>query len=152
MDTNQLKEFLKKNNLKKIHVGVCAIDRLPNISKCKKAHAFCVNLSRAGDGVGSHWIGIFIDTKYNLYYLDSYGFKEKSYFLTDFIGKYGKKVFYNKRQLQPLTSNTCGMYVASFLIHMMRGGSLKGFLSKFSKNLIINDIFVRKNYNYFLRK
>ena len=55
-------------------------------------------------------------------------------------------------QLQHISSNTCGKYVAVFLIYkILKGGSLNIFKKIFNKNTYINDILINKLYNYYLR-
>jgi len=43
------------------------------------------------------------------------------------------------------------MYAACFITHMSGGGTLNSFFDKFSKNLKLNEIFIQKKYNYYLR-
>lgn len=144
----ELEKYLKQYERRGVKIIVCPIDRLPAKIEKNQTYAFVINLSKSWD-IGSHWIGLFIDAEGKVSYFDSYGFKPKSYYLEDFLK--GKRVEYCTRQLQQLGSAVCGMYVACFIIHMLKGGSLDLFVSKFSKNLVLNDIFIRKNYNYYHR-
>lgn len=150
MNTIELKKFLDDCNDRKIEMIVCAIDKLPKRIKKKKEYGIVINLSVSSES-GSHWTGLYIDSKKNAFYMDSLGFKYKSNFIDKFINKNCKTYTYNKTQLQQLNSKVCGMYSTCFILHMMSGGTLELFIQKFSKNLYLNDAFIIKNYNYYLR-
>lgn len=150
MNTIELKNYLQKFISRDVKIIVCAIDKLPKSLKPGYSYAIITNLSKSNE-FGSHWSAIFIDRQHNGTYLDSYGFRPRSWYLTEFIKKNCKKIIYNTCQLQQLQSKVCGMYAACFLIHMIKGGTLSSFVQKFSKNLLINDQFIVKNYNYYLR-
>lgn len=151
MNTIELERFLWKFRSPNVTTIVCAIDQLPKKLKPGRAYAIITNLSKSTD-VGTHWCSIYIDKERNVgTFLDSYGFSERSWYLIDFFKRNCKRKIYNTQQLQQLNSKVCGMYAASFLVHMIKGGTLDSFIGKFSKNLLINDSFVIKNYNYHLR-
>lgn len=150
MNNKELERYLQPYNVGSARIIVCAIDRLPKKLKPGKKYCFIINLSKADD-VGSHWVSLYVDKALKASYMDSYGFKPRSWYLTKFIKENCKHVNYSTRQLQQLTSKVCGMYAACFIIHMVKGGTLRSFIDKFSKNLLLNDIFIIKNYNYYLR-
>ena len=138
-------------------MDVCAIDELASKKLNKKfEYGFVVNLSHSSES-GSHWIGLYVKRKrgttdsFYATYCDSFGFPAKSFYLQDFIKKKCKKVEYNDRQFQQLSSKVCGMYASCFILHMAEGGTLKSFADKFSKNLRLNDILIEKYYNYLMR-
>lgn len=100
------------------------------IEKKNRSYGLVVNLSRKAES-GSHWISIFIDnTCYNnnnyneqtgygkTYFMDSYGFMPRSWYITEFLKKNCRNVEYCQQQLQQIQSNVCGMYAACFIIHM----------------------------------
>lgn len=151
MDNTELADYLKDYNSTNVKIIVCAIDQLPHKLKKNCIYAFIINLSKITDGNGSHWVALFIDRARNGSYYDSYGFRPKSFYLIDFIRKHCKTLDYNKKQVQQLSSKVCGLYAATFLIHMLNGHSLELYTKKFSKNLLLNDSFIIKNYNYYLR-
>lgn len=150
MNSLQLRVFLKKFKTRGVKISVCAIDQLPEKLKRGRNYAFVTNLSKITD-VGSHWIAMYIDKEGNGCYFDSYGFQPKSFQLLDFLKYNCKSVKYNCRQIQQLTSKVCGMYAACFIIHMVKGCEFTDFIRKFSKNCIINDNFIIKNFNYYTR-
>lgn len=154
MNTLHLREFFSKLNLHRTKVIVCAIDELPRKRiKIKRTRyenfAFVINLSKKSE-FGSHWTSVFITKDHHTYYVDSYGFKPRSYQLMAFIQRNSIQATYSTQQLQQLTSNVCGMYAACFIAHMANGYSFDSFIAKFSKNLLINDIVIVKLFNYFL--
>lgn len=151
MNTLQLRSYLRKfNSDTGVKVIVCAIDELPYQIKRKSKYAFVINLSKSSEP-GSHWVSLYVDKDGVAYYLDSYGFKPKSFQILHFLKRNCIRIHYNMMQLQQLNSKVCGMYAASFVIHMIKGHSLDSFISKFSKNLLINDLFIAKNFAYYLR-
>ncbi len=61
MNTNQLKEILKKDRYsKKYFRNVIAIDRLPRSIKKLKNVGYIVNTDKEG-GPGVHWFALFYD-------------------------------------------------------------------------------------------
>lgn len=150
MNTIELENFLRKYQSPKVTIIVCAIDNLPKKLKYGQCYAIITNLSRSSE-IGSHWSSIYIDKFRNGVFFDSYGFSARSWYLTEFLKKNCKQILYNTQQLQQLNSKVCGMYAACFLIHMIMSGTLSSFMKKFSKNLLLNDNFIIKNYNYYLR-
>lgn len=153
MNTVDLKQFLNKFRKRTLKIIVCAIDELPKRRLNNKIdYALVINLSKS-TSMGSHWIGIYIDnTRLRCgFYLDSYGFKPRSWQLQDFLSLNCRHVVYNTTQLQQLQSTVCGMYACCFIIHMAKGNPFPHFISKFSTNLLINDHFITKVYNYYCR-
>lgn len=158
MNTLELQNFLDANNARKISMVVCAIDEIKEKYKKNQETGFVVNLSRSSES-GSHWIGLYIKNnnnskkKKNNYcvYFDSYAFPPRSCYLKEFISENCNKFNYNEKPVQQITSNVCGMYAACFILHLANGGSLLSYTGKFSKNLLLNDLFIRKNYDYYLR-
>lgn len=132
-------------------VVVCAINELPTIRLDNTYnHGYIVNLAKSHEP-GTHWIGIFIDTDRNGFYLDTYSLKLRSGYIKDFIKLNCNRCTYSTRQLQQLQSNVCGMYSCCFLVHMIKGYRFSDYLDKFSMNLLLNDQFVEKMYYYYIR-
>lgn len=151
MNTYELRDFMNRYNTSNTRISVCAINELPR-KRLKKGinYGFIVNLSKNTE-MGSHWVGLYIDKRRNGFYLDTYAFKPRSYYLTEFIKRNCAQCFYNPHQLQQLHTNVCGMYVACFLIHMINGYPFRYYPAKFSTNLMLNDQFVVTMYSYYLR-
>jgi len=150
MNTTELEMYLQRYNTQSTKIIVCAIDQLPKKLNPHYNYGLVINLSR-GNEIGSHWTSAYINKERICSYHDSFAFRPRSWYLTDFFKKNCVHVEYSSRQIQQLNSKVCGMYAASFIIHMISGGNLKSFIDKFSKNLLINDIFINKNFYYYLR-
>lgn len=55
----------------------------------------------------------------------------------------------NDTRIQQHASNLAAMYSAYFILHMVKGGTLKKFVEKFCKcNLRVNDMLIKSYYNY----
>ncbi len=168
MNTFELRHFLSRFSTTETDVIVCAIDELPRKTLNKnKNYGFVINLSINADR-GSHWIGLYIEKAHhtdrhirhrnnqrkirrNGFFMDSYAFEPKSWYLIDFIKRNCNHIEYIGQQIQQLHSTVCGMYAAYFIIHMSKGFRFNDFIAKFSKNLLINDLFIIKVYHYYLR-
>lgn len=147
MDTLELQSYLDRNNKRNIVLKVSAIDQLPKKIKRNVEYGIIINLSKSDDP-GSHWTAVYFDKDGLASYFDSYGFKGRGHYIESFIKRNCKKFEYNNQQLQQLSSKVCGMYSALFILHKMNGGSIKSFVSRFSKNLLLNDLIVEKLYNF----
>lgn len=156
MNTLEIKRYLHRYNTKNTKIIVCAIDELPRMRLNNNFnYGFVINLSKR-EHMGSHWVALYIKRSKKRgerrgYFLCSYGFLPKSWYLTDFIKRICRHVTYNTTQLQQLQSSVCGKYAACFIIHMIKGYPFKDFIDKFSKNLLINDHFIEKVYQYYHR-
>lgn len=156
MNTSEIQRFLDITNANRdCKMFVCAIDKLGDVKMSLDFdYGFVLNLSHSSEP-GSHWIGLYMkrgdDGEYKGSYYDSYGFAPKSFYLQDFINMKCSSFLYNDRQTQQLRSKVCGMYASCFILHMSNNGTLLEFKNKFSKRLLLNDIFIQKNYNYMLR-
>lgn len=153
MNTLEVQRYLDQNNSKKIKMKVCAFNELPLKLVKNREYGFVMNLSRSTEP-GSHWTALYIDKKRKASYFDSYGFRfaDKNHHIRRLIKENCKRVYCNKQQLQQLNSSVCGMYASLFILHMMNGGSVKTFASRFTKNLLINDIIVREQFNFNKKK
>lgn len=162
MNTVELQHFLDITNTNKNHkLKVCAIDKLKEVRLLPNLeYGFVVNLSDSSS-LGSHWTGLYIGKGGTgksgsgkgrfASYCDSFGFFPRGYHIEDFIKKNCTRYEYNDQQLQQISSKVCGMYAACFILHISNGGSLQSFIDKFCKRLKLNDIFIQKNYTYYLR-
>lgn len=147
MNTIQLIKLFDKYPHGGIFKGVYPCDKLPK--KISLPAALIVNLSKSNHQ-GSHWISIYIDSRRQAEYFDSLGFAIKNWYIKDFLTKNCKKISYNKQQLQHISSNYCGLYAFNFIIYKLQGGSIADFCKKFSKNTIINDIFIHNQHTYYV--
>ena len=154
MDTGQLENALRGRLGPHIsYKGVYNSDNLPIIKYNFKPVVIIANTlnSQADVSIIGHWVAFYISfyPKPYLLFFDSYGFKPHSY-TTNFsswlenysnfqIQEFGK-------QIQPDTSNKCGLYVIHFTHYISHFGLEKYkffFKHKFSiRKLILNDKIV----------
>ncbi len=134
MNTLELQIYLDRcNDNKTAEMLVCAIHQLEEKKlNSAKEYGFVVNLSRSTEA-GSHWGGLYINRKRDGFYVDSFSFSPRSFYLTDFINKNCESFKYNDVQIQKTISKICGMYATCFIVHMANGGTLSSYIGKFSK-------------------
>lgn len=105
---------------------------------------------------GEHWVAIHITAK-TLFFADSFGrpYTDQS-FPRDFVRSITKlcrrrKVFYNRKLIQDLTSDCCGFYAVFILDRLALKQSKRSIFKVFTNDLIKNDQFVVRYYkNNFL--
>lgn len=149
MDTLQIDRFFCHYPHSGVFQGVFPCDKLPK--KITLPCAIIINLSKSNH-CGSHWVSLYINREGSGDFMCSFGFQVRNSYIENFIRKHCKRISYNKKQLQHLSSNYCGLYAIIFIIHKMRGGTLHDFCNKFSLNCLINDISIYKQYTYYVKK
>lgn len=147
MDTISIKCTIIPFQRQNIFKGVFACDSLPN--KFSLPAIFVINLSPHTEG-GSHWVSVYIAVNRVAYYFDSFGFPVKNIYIARFLKKHAIRTTYNKKQLQHITSNKCGRFCCAFAIAILKNCSISSFMTKFCKNLFINDFVIENMYNYLL--
>lgn len=143
LDINRLIEPFKRM---KIFKGIFACDTLPN--SITLPAAFVINLSPKHSR-GSHWVGLFIDSKRVAHYFDSFGFSPYEPNIIFYIKKHAKVVKFNKKQIQHLGSNKCGKFVILFVLCKMYNNDFDEILRRFSINLGVNEIVIENILKYF---
>lgn len=131
-----------------IFKGVFACDSLPKIFSLPAA--FIVNLSKH-DSRGTHWVALHIDRTGVAEYFDSFGLPPSQNDILKFIQSNCKRISFNGKQIQHITSNKCGKYVILFILCKMLGKSVREVFGKFSSNLSVNDIVIENLIKYFLQ-
>jgi len=115
--------------------GIFSKDKLPTIIV---NGYYIINLQDADDGDGSHWTSLYkINDGFAIYY-DSFGFvppldvEEKLY-----------KYDYNDKQIQDITSSSCGYYCIAFIKFMHnKNNPVKAFdtfINLFKTNTLDNE-------------
>lgn len=121
-------------------LGAFAYDLLPG----KPINDFSVVINTSISTLpGDHWL-LLLRKKEKLYFIDSYGrnLNDSTFdvgfvkVMKDYLGN--EKIYYNKRWLQQLTSNTCGAYCIYFIRELGKR-SFSDCLSIFSEDLVAND-------------
>lgn len=149
MDTVSISKYLAHHQKKNVFKGVFACDSLP--FRFTLPAAFVINLSRHDEG-GSHWVAIYISEIGIAYYFDSFGLDVKNTFIRAFLKFHSKKIVYNNKQLQHITSNKCGKFCCVFIANILKNIPIQRFLNKFGINLLINDFIIENMYNYLKKK
>lgn len=145
MDTFSIIRTIKPHQRQNIFKGVYPCDLLP--VRFSLPAIFVINLSPHNEG-GSHWVSIFISSNRIAFYFDSFGFGVKNTYIIRFLKKHSRKVDYNKHQLQHIRSIKCGQFCCVFAISILKNCTISSFMSKFSKNLFVNDFVIENMYNY----
>ena len=131
------------------YLGTFAINELEKLYICHYPSFVVVNLDERGND-GTHWIAVAMYQN-DVYICDSLGTLLPS---SDFPGKlvnFLYRVTFRRdlkitRQLQSLSSVSCGLFCTFFVTFMSTNNNFKDFLSKFSTNLELNDLIVRLYY------
>ena len=103
----------------KKYLGTFPKDAIPSKLAKRKHGAMIINMNNSNQG-GSHWIAILLN-KNNSIYFDSFGIVPSNEVVA-FMKQRGKPMYYVDRQLQNLTSSSCGW----FCIHFIDEVILKG--------------------------
>ena len=109
-----------KTMSKKIGVSLTDVVCKDQLITQPKNGNFIVNMQSSHDCIthkwqsGSHWLGI-VALKNIVYFSDSFGFPPPQEVLK-FIGK--RPYIYNNKQIQNITSHSCGMYALCFIFWM----------------------------------
>jgi len=146
MDTHSIYNILYALFKKSAQIAVLGADQLDSFQITKYPVCICVN-NEPISKPGQHWVGIFIKNVYGpLEFFCSYGFGINHY-ATNFVNfakRNNLNVEENRKCLQSLKSNVCGLYVIYYLYKRMIGCCPKAFYCNFSKNYVNNDKIVRR--------
>lgn len=125
-------------------LGVFSQDRIPLNPTADTC--FIANTDVAKDP-GTHWIAFYITRIKRIYYFDPYGLpplKLHKYF-NAFLNKSKYKWKYNKKQLQHITTSTCGAHCIHFIQESCRTSNPKMTVCKMTQKPILNDLMVIQN-------
>lgn len=143
LDITNIIDPFQKNGIFK---GVFASDNLPKTFSLPAA--FVVNLSHHNT-IGSHWIGLYIDSNRVAEYFDSFGFPPLQKDIKKFVKLHSKSFYYSKKQIQHIASNKCGKFVILFILAKMYKKDFGEILERFSSNLGVNEIVIEDLMKYF---
>lgn len=88
---------------------------------------------------GSHWVAVAMDHNDSVFF-DPQGFPPEHY------GFPFRTKISNTRAVQGPNSNLCGLFVIVFIHYMLKGVSLKKFLSMFKNSAKANDALIYKEF------
>lgn len=146
MDTISIRAYIREYQNNNIFKGVFPCDSLPHSFSLPAA--FVINLSPHNEP-GTHWVALYISGGGNGYYFDSFGMKPVNCHIIAFLRMHTKKVAFNRKQIQHITSNKCGRFCCIFIVSMLKKCSVNSFLDRFGVNLYVNDITVENMFNFY---
>lgn len=100
----------------------------PSVGKTGR-YAVTFNLERCNQS-GSHWVTVLIDNK-TCKYIDSYGVVAPRDVLK-WMKTLGRRIQYNKYQIQALQSTSCGWFSIYFMQLWLNGNKINDILATFS--------------------
>lgn len=146
MDTISIFNYINPHQRKKNFKRVFACDAMPR--RFSLPAAFVINLSKHNEP-GSHWVAVYISESGHAFYFDSFGIEPKNVYVKSFLRMHAKRMTYNKKQIQHISSNKCGLFCCVFVVITLKKCSIDTFVRRFSINLLINDFILENMYRYF---
>jgi hypothetical protein len=144
MDTNQIREILKRDKLtKSTLLGVYARDMLPDTSS-RRYPFCCVANTDPSESPGEHWIAMYFDAEGRGEFFCSYGSPPHQRDFDRFLRRNSRNWIYNDTCLQSADSLVCGHYCIFYLYHKCLGYSMFSIVQMFSNNRRRNDHIVSK--------
>ena len=144
MDSSMIRRLLKSYTCFK---GVFPCDQLPYYTDLPLN--LIVNTDPAHEP-GQHWVCVSINKEGRGYYFDSFGLPPIVPEILEFLEKRSTKGWtYNKKQIQDITSSTCGNYTVLFIIFKCNNLTPEDYLSIFGRKTLDNDIKMRKIFRNF---
>ena len=150
MDGQDIYKIIKKDSkLRKHFMGVYPFESLP-VKKMVEKQCFIFNNNISSVKREGHWLALHKTNEQTIEFYDSFGFPPEFYGL---IKKYpvlkNYTMVYHNKDLQPIASETCGLYCIYFISMRARGHKFTNILSGFSQNKEINDNIVKKYCNFY---
>lgn len=109
-----------------------------------KPYGILVNLADTDDHLSHHWLAFYVNARREATYFETTGYGVLNRMFDRFIRTNYTKTEGNVRRIQKHLSPLAAMYAAYFLYYMNSGGTLKGFLKKFTKShLEVNDLLIQ---------
>jgi len=138
MNTNQINRYLNKYICFR---GTYPSDMLPHRLSNQRPAAIVLNTDPSTKP-GTHWVAIFFNTNGTAEYFDPFGFPPLTSNIIEFINSNALNGWScNNITFQtPVLSQTCGIYCILFIRDRCSNIPFKSFISKFSRNVFLNDI------------
>jgi hypothetical protein len=144
---------------KQLSFGSCVIDEICNINikrfikKGKNKIGIILNLDNH-DQEGSHWVSLFCDFETNnIYYFDSYGYKETNEIknLVSRLQEQGSKLnkdikFHSNNIRNQYKESECGVYSINFIERLLKGDTFDDILN----NKVYDDEMFNNRKRYFM--
>ena len=117
----QIENFLRRYTTN--FQGVFSCDNIPKKVERVTNFSIVLNLSKENE-LGTHFITV-LKFPTEIWYIDSLGLWCENHHILKFLNLFKTKIYFNKRQLQSLTSNKCGFYCILFCLHFDHPSDLK---------------------------
>lgn len=129
MDSVQIARVLCTHPRARKHfIGIFAINTLPPLPLSKSAYPICLIFNTDTDTMsGSHWLALYMPTKDQCEYFDSYGVEPCLGPVKKYLHENFKNVSYNKLALQAQGTKTCGEFCICFIIALCQNYSMRQF-------------------------
>ena len=153
MNGTQIAEKLKSNCVTAPYfIGICSQDELVNIPRKRdgqhvKPNSFIVVNTDTENGMGKHWVSLFIFDDHYTEFFDSLAHYPDYYSsnFTKFLKQVCSKFAMNTREIQSQTSTMCGEFCIYYCYHRCLGKSFRNIINTFSStNLNSNDKIVHQ--------
>ena len=96
---------------------------------------------------GEHWVALVI-TETKCYYFDSFAVPIIPANIRMYLQPYYENITYLDIQIQDITSNYCGAYCVSFVLHVRDDAGYEQFIVHyFSENLLQNDEILKQDFS-----
>lgn len=144
LTTGQLTCILSTNcATRPLFLGVYPCDLLPKRYISKRPALVVANTDKNGMP-GEHWVGVYLSMD-SVSYFDPYGLGPHNQYIREFLERNGNTILCNNFQLQPLGSDACGKYVATYLCYRAMEKTLGDYLNAF-QNCVDVDHCVRDTF------
>ena len=141
--------------LGKHFAGVVPKNQIVNLPSAKLPLCFIVNMDKYLEP-GSHWIAVFVPTRDEIYYFDSFGIPpEIDPYIMNILKSFNKSTLkYSTVQIQPSLSSNCGLYCIYFLYLAINNYTMENCLNFFKHNyqLHTNDMLIKKLFAEILQR
>lgn len=139
-------ENLLHHLLGDLFCGVWACDQLPLLTHTFPGPAYFIVNTHPSHMPGEHWLAMTLDENGQASFFDSYGFPPDFEFypssIMTFLEDRSSKIWHHNNQLQNTLSTVCGHHCIFYLCHRACGLSLQQVLSKYTGDVIENDLMV----------
>ena len=120
-------------------IGCFPSNKIPSIDSYPCS--FIINTAKSGHP-GDHWVALHCREDVSFYF-DSFGIPLIETDIIQFMKKYYKKVIYNRKCIQDVSSVACGLFCISFIKNVYSLKSYNLFVNHFTfNNLKANDFKV----------
>lgn len=141
METDQI-----NRNLSHIpfFLGTFGWDELETKYAVKRPFAIVINTDRISQR-GEHWTAVFGPEDGEPEYFDSFGFPPLIQKVQEFMDvNCKKKWIFSNNSIQHPDTTSCGRYCIEFILHRSKGSSFKNFISKFSRDTMLNERMLKR--------